>query len=225
MIARGDPLSAPQFRDCWRLVRFGYGFRVHEARPKQNIRPGSHAASTSSRPETPSDFEHYTASSAQRFFIHPPDGPKARIGDGNTLSLRNQPLTLLTRPHRCTLLRGGNSLWSLSDLGSVPHLACSSRIGPFPRSRRPGPPIGVFWLCSACLPPNRLEVEATTTTQAGASPFGVMSDAMGGRRALAPGPPGPCPGDASCQKGPPDASPNFYLPPQLTEKEQVTSHE
>jgi hypothetical protein len=36
---------------------------------------------------------------------------------------------------------------------------------------------------------------------------------------LAPPPPGPRPGDASCQKGSPDASPNFEPPPQPIEKE------
>ena len=67
------------------------------------IRPGIHAASTSSRPETPFNF---------RFFIHPPVGPKTRNANHNTLSLRNQPLRLLTLPQRCTLWTGGIPPWS-----------------------------------------------------------------------------------------------------------------
>jgi hypothetical protein len=43
--------------------------------------------------------------------------------------------------------------------------------------------------------------------------------------APAPGPraPGPHPGDASCKKSPPDASPNLQPPPQLIEKKDLTT--
>jgi hypothetical protein len=194
-------------------------------------------------PETPSNSRHKTASSAQCLSIWPPVGPKARNVDHSTSSLRNQSHTLPALPRRCTLWTGGNPLWSLSELGFVPHLAWSSRVGPFPGSRRPQPPISVFWLCSVllakwpvsrrdcchvscsparrrrfpqaclrfatsksfmfngqpvknasiladwlrsgCLPPapstppsiTACKPRPSTTTQAGASPFGVVSDA------------------------------------------------
>ena len=72
---------------------------------------------------------------------------------------------------------------------------------------------------------NRLEVEANRNHPGRRLALWRRVGCHGGRRVLAPPPPGPRPGDASCQKGPPGASPNFDLPPQPREKSQVTSHE
>src|ERR1019366_4455783 len=56
----------------------------------------------------------------------------------------------------------------------------------FPGSRRPRPPVGAFWLRSGRLPPApstpssaiACQSRPNTTTQAAASPFGVVSHAV-----------------------------------------------
>ena len=126
-----------------------------EVAPHQQV-PGQKALPTSS-------MESLHAFKRATLFIHPPVCPKARIGDHNALSLRNQSLALLALPRRCTLWTGGNPPWSLSELGSVPHLARSGRIGSLPGSRRRAPPTPSSTTARKSRP--------TPTTQAGASPL------------------------------------------------------
>ena len=79
-------------------------------------------------------------------------------------------LRFLPHLNRCTLWTGGNLPWSLSEFGFVPHLACGSRIGPFPGSLPPAP--------STPSSITAWKSRPTPTTQAGASPLGVVSDAV-----------------------------------------------
>lgn len=65
-------------------------------------------------------------------------------------------------------------------------------------------------------PPRRLASRRMPCWRPGAS----RADAVSGPRPLAPG---PHPGDASCQKTPPDASPNFGPTPQPIEKQGLTT--
>jgi hypothetical protein len=177
--------------------------------------------------------------------------PKSWNADHNTLSLRNQSLTFVTLPQRCTLWTGGGNRFGRHPNLALFRISCGAAASA--RFRGPGVPGRQSALLASFRPPasralyailsNRLEVEAqhnypgwrlapcgvvcrgggpgacTVPGRPRRNPYPVeIEDLHTGVRTIGPRDP-PC--DASCQKGPPDASQNPEPRTQPIEKEEL----
>jgi hypothetical protein len=195
---------------------------------KKNIPPGNRAASTSSRPETPSNFQHKIASRLQARNAFSSILPLAKSSDLRSqriVSAESITCALCSTPTLYTVDRRESALVPIRTW-----LCSASRVQP-PHWRVSGTPASRAFYANPNHPGWRLArgVVSHAAVAGGClrSPVPALPDSrikfkLGhlhtGTRITGP----PCrPGDASCQKGAPDASQNLDKRTQPIEKEEL----